>query len=145
MASTPKGRLLSFRISESDYDYVRSAAGRMAINISEFIRIAIERARREPEDSGPGQEDVVAYLKKLTASQRDELLDRVEDTQKRKIRSFIKESLSREPGIKGKRLCEMVSREFHLPVTLDLKHMVYLRIKSLRRRKNLVDELEKEY
>ncbi len=145
MASARKGHLLSFRISEGDYNYVRSQAGRMAINISEFIRIAIERARREPEGSGPGQEDVVAYLKKLTASQRDEILDRVEDTQKRKIRSFIVESLSREPGIKGKRLCEMVSREFHLPVTLDLKHMVYLRIKSLRRRKNLVDRLEKEY
>ena len=39
----------------------------------------------------------------------------------------------------------MVSKEFGLPITLDLKHKVYLRIKSLRRRKNLVEKLKKEY
>ena len=88
---------------------------------------------------------MVAYLKKLAASQRDGILDKVEGNQKRKIRSFISNAVSREPGTKGKKLCEMVSKEFGLPITLDLKHKVYLRIKSLRRRKNLVEKLKKEY
>ena len=145
MASARKGKLLSFRIPESDYKYVRSTAKRKAINISEFIRTAIEKTRRKPGDSEPTLTEVVAYLKKLTASQRDEILDRAEGSQKRKIRSFITDAVSREPGIKGKRLCEMVSREFGLPITLDLKHNVYLRIKSVRRRKNLVEKLEKKY
>lgn len=145
MASARKGNLLSFRIPESDYNYIRSKAERKAINISEFIRIAIENTRREPGDSVPSRSEVIAYLKELTDSQRDEILDKVEGSQKRRIRSFIKDAISKEPGIKGKKLCEMISREFNLPITLDLKHMVYLRIKSLRRRKNLVDKLEKEY
>ena len=145
MSSAPKGHLLSFRLPESDYNYVRSTAERRAINISEFIRIAIERTRRGPGDSEPARAEVIAYLKKLTDSQRSEILDRVEGTRKRKIRSFIADAVSREPGIKGKKLCQMVSREFNLPITQDLKHTVYLRIKSLRRRKNLVDKLEKEY
>ena len=145
MASARKGKLLSFRIPESDYNYVRSTAKRKAINISEFIRTAIEKTRRKPGDSEPTLTEVVAYFKKLTASQRDEILDRAEGSQKRKIRSFITDAVSREPGIKGKKLCEMVSREFGLPITLDLKHNVYLRIKSVRRRKNLVEKLEKEY
>ena len=145
MSSARKGSLLSFRISESDYSYIRSAAEQRAINISEFIRIAIENIRRKPGNSEPARAEVIAYLKKLTASQRNEILDKVESSQKRKIRSFITDAISREPGIKGKKLCEMVSREFDLPVTLDLKHTVYLRIKSVRRRKNLVEKLEKEY
>ena len=145
MASARKGKLLSFRIPESDYSYVRSTAKRKAINISEFIRIAIEKTRKEPGDSEPARGEVVAYLKKLTASQRDKILDSAEGSQKRKIRSFITDAVSREPGIKGKKLCEMVSREFGLTITLDLKHNVYLRIKSVRRRKNLVEKLEKEY
>lgn len=145
MASTRKRNLLSFRIPESDYNYVRSTAKRKAINISEFIRIAIGRTKGEPGDSEPARAEVIAYLKRLTASQRDEILDKAEGSQKRRIRSFIKDAVSREPGIKGKKLCEMVSREFDLPITLDLKHTVYLRIKSLRRRKNLVDKLEKQY
>ena len=145
MSSDRKGDLLSFRVPESDYNYVRSTAKRRAMNISEFIRIAIERIRREPRDGEPAKVEVIAYLKKLTDSERDEILDRVEGTQKRKIRSFITEAVSRKPGIKGKKLCEMVSREFDLPIDLDLKHTVYLKIKSLRRRKNLVDKLEKEY
>ena len=145
MASARKGKLLSFRLPESDYNYVRSTAERKAINISEFIRIAIEKTRRKPGDIDPTLTEVVAYLRKLTASQRDKILDSVEGSQKRKIRSFITDTVSREPGIKGKRLCEMVSREFGLPITLDLKHNVYLRIKSVRRRKNLVEKLEKEY
>lgn len=143
MSSARKGHLLSFRIPESDYNYVRSAAEQKAINVSEFIRIAIERTRKEPGE--PAQAEVIAYLKKLTDSERGEILDRVEGTQKRRIRSFITDAVSREPGIKGKKLCEMVSRKFNLPIDLDLKHTVYLRTKSLRRRKNLVDKLEKEY
>lgn len=145
MSSARKGSLLSFRIPESDYNYIRSTAEQRAINISEFIRIAIESTRKEPGDDEPAQAEVVAYLRKLTPSQRNEILDKVESSQKRKIRSFITDAVSREPGIKGKKLCEMVSKEFNLPITLDLKHTVYLRIKSLRRRKNLVDKLEKEY
>jgi len=145
MSSARKGSLLSFRIPESDYNYIRSTAEQRAINISEFIRIAIENTRKKPGDDEPARAEVIAYLKKLTASQRNEILDKVESSQKRKMRSFITDAVSREPGIKGKKLCEMVSREFNLPITLDLKHNVYLRIKSVRRRKNLVEKLEKEY
>ena len=145
MASARKGKLLSFRIPQSDYNYIRSTARQKAINISEFIRIAIEKTRRKPGDSEPTLTEVVAYLKKLTASQRDEILDQAEGSQKRKIRSFIRDTLSQKPGIKGKKLCEMVSNEFSLPITLDLRHNVYLRIKSFRRRKNIVEKLEKEY
>ena len=89
--------------------------------------------------------EVAAYLKKLTASQRDEILDKVEGTRKRKIRTFINEAICREPGTKGKKLIEMVSKEFGLPITLDLKHGVYLRIKSIKRRKKLLEELENKY
>ena len=135
MSSARKGSLLSFRIPESDYNYIRSTAEQRAINISEFIRIAIESTRKEPGGGEPAQAEVVAYLRKLTPSQRNEILDKVESSQKRKIRSFITDAVSREPGIKGKKLCEMVSKEFNLPITLDLKHTVYLRIKSLRREK----------
>lgn len=145
MTSERKGRLMSFRLPESYYNYISSSAKEKAVSTSEFIRIAIEKTRREPGDNEPAGAEVVAYLKKLTISQRDEILDKVEGGEKRKIRSFITDAISREPGIKGKKLCEMVSEEFNLPITLDLKHTVYLRIKSLRRRKNLVDKLEKEY
>ncbi len=145
MASKRKDKLLSFRIPESDYDYVRSSAERKGIGISEFIRIAIKKTRRKPGNGEPAWTEVVGYLKKLTDSQRDEILDRVEGGRKRKIRSFVRDALSQEPDIKGKKLCEMVSKEFDLPITLDLKHKVYLRIKSLRRRKNLVEKLKKEY
>ncbi len=72
-------------------------------------------------------------------------MDNAEGTRKRRIKSFINDAISQKPGIKGKKICEMVSKEFNLPITLDLKHKVYLRIKSRRRRKNLVGKLEKEY
>ena len=143
MVPERKDKLLSFRIPESDYDYVCSSCEEKKISISEFIRIAIEKTK--PGDNEPTRGEVVAYLKKLAASQRDGILDKVEGNQKRKIRSFISNAVSREPGTKGKKLCEMVSKEFGLPITLDLKHKVYLRIKSLRRRKNLVEKLKKEY
>ena len=138
-----KDKLLSFRIPESDYDYVCSSAEEKKITISEFIRIAIEKTK--PGNNAPTRGEVVAYLKKLAASQRDGILDRVENAQKRKIRSFIDGAICREPGIKGKKLVEMVSKELGLPTTLDLKHKIYLRIKSVRRRKKLVGNLEKKY
>lgn len=145
MASKRKEELLSFRLLTSDYDYICSTAEEKGITASEFIRIAIEKTRKNPNENEPAQAEVIAYLKKLTASQRDKILDKVEGARKREIRSFIKDAISREPGIKAKRLCEMVSKELNLPLTLDLKHQVYLRIKSFRRRKNLVEKLEKEY
>lgn len=143
MASKVKNKLMSFRIPESDYDYVCSTADSKDMSSSEFIRIAIEKFRSESNE--PTGSEVIAYLKNLTASQRDEILDKAEGTRERRIRSFINDAISRKPGIKGKKLCKMVSEEFDLPITLDLKHKVYLRIKSRRRRKNLVGKLEKEY
>ena len=143
MASEVKDKLVSFRIPESDYNYVCSNADSKDISSSEFIRIAIEKFRSESNE--PTRSEVIAYLKNLSSSQRDEILDKVEGTRKRRIKSFINDAISRKPGIKGKELCEMVSKEFDLPITLDLKHNVYLRIKSRRRRKNLVGKLEKEY
>ena len=143
MASEVKDKLVSFRIPENDYNYVCSTADSKHISSSEFIRIAIKKTREESNE--PARSEVIAYLRNLSASERNEILDKAEGTRKRKIRSFITDAISREPGIKGKKLCKMVSEEFNLPITLDLKHKVYLRIKSLRRRKNLVDKLEKEY
>ena len=143
MASEVKDKLVSFRIPESDYNYVCSTADGKDISSSEFIRIAIEKFRRE--SSEPTRSEIIAYLKNLSASERDEILDKAEGTRKRRIRSFINDAISKKPGIRGKELCEMVSREFDLPITLDLKHKVYLRIKSRRRRKSLVGKLEKEY
>ena len=143
MVPERKIKLLSFRIPESLYDYVCSSCEEKKISISEFIRIAIEKTK--PGDNEPTRGEVVAYLKKLAASQRGAILDKVESNHKRKIRSFISNVVCRRPGTKGKELCEMVSKEFGLPITLDLKHKVYLRIKSLRRRKNLVEKLKKEY
>ncbi len=143
MASETKDKLVSFRIPESDYNYVCSTAESRDISSSEFIRIAIEKFRRESGE--PTRSEVIAYLKNLGSAERDEILDKAEGARKRRIRSFINDAISGKPGIKGKELCEMVSREFGLPVTLDLKHKVYLRIKSRRRRKSLVGKLEKEY
>ena len=143
MASEVKDRLVSFRIPESDYNYVCSTADSKHVSSSEIIRTAIEKFRSE--SSEPTGSEVVAYLRNLSASERNEILDKAERTRKRRIRSFITDAISREPGIKGKKLCKMVSEEFNLPITLDLKHKVYLRIKSRRRRKNLVEKLEKEY
>ncbi|MCY3985576.1 MAG: hypothetical protein OXF23_00825 [Candidatus Dadabacteria bacterium] len=140
-----KDKLISFRIPQQDYDHICSESENMDISSSEFIRIAIEKSRREPGDNNPTESEVISYLKKLTAAQRDGILDKAENTMKRRLRSFITEVISRKPGIKAKALCEMVSKEFDLPVTLDLKHKVYLRIKSLRRRRKLVEQLEKEY
>jgi len=143
MASKVKDKLVSFRIPESDYDYVCSTADSKDISSSEVIRIAIEKFRSE--SSEPTRSEVIAYLKNLSASERDEIVDKAEGARKRKIRSFINDAISQKPGIKGKELCEMVSEKFDLPIDLDLKHKVYLRIKSRRRRKNLVGKLEKEY
>ncbi len=143
MASEVKNKLVSFRIPENDYDYVCSTADSKDISSSEFIRIAIEKTREGGNE--PTRSEIIAYIRNLSASERNEILDKAEGTRKRRIRSFINDAISEKPGIKGKELCEMVSREFDLPITLDLKHKVYLRIKSRRRRKNLVGKLEKEY
>ena len=143
MASEVKDKLVSFRIPESVYSYVCSTADSKDISSSEFIRIAIEKFKTD--SSEPTKSELIAYLRNLSPSERDEILDKAEGTRKRRIKSFINDAISRKPGIKGKEVCEMVSKEFHLPITLDLKHMVYLRIKSRRRRKNLVGKLEKEY
>lgn len=143
MASEVKDKLVSFRIPESDYNYVYSTADSKGVSSSEFIRIAIEKTREE--SSEPTRSEVIAYLRNLSASERNEILDKAEKSRKRRIRSFMNDAISRKPGIKGKELCKMVSEEFDLPITLDLKHKVYLRIKSRRRRKSLVGKLEKEY
>ena len=143
MAPARKDRLVSLRIPESDYHYVHSSAEEKDISTSEFIRIAIEKTKSGRSEPALGE--VVAYLKKLTTSQRDEILDKLEGSRKRKIRSFMNNAICREPGTKGKKLIEMVSKEFGLPITLALKHAVYLRIKSIKRRKKLVEELKKKH
>lgn len=143
MASEIKDHLLSLRLSESDYHYVRSTAERRAIKASEFIRAAIKKTR--DDTSGPARFEVIAYLRNLSAPEREKILDEVERTRKREIRSFMNDAIASKPAIKGKELCGLVSEKFDLPIDLDLKHKVYLAIKSRRRRKKLVGELEKEY
>jgi len=143
MASKTKDKLVSFRIPESDYDYVCSTADSKDVSSSEIIRTAIKKLRSDGNE--PTGSEVIAYLKNLSASERDEIIDKAEGARKRRIRSFINDTISLKPGIKGKELCKMVSEKFGLPINLDLKHKVYLRIKSRRRRKNLVGKLEKEY
>ena len=143
MASEIKDNLLSLRISKNDYNYVCSTARSKGTSSSEVIRTAIEKFRRD--SSEPTRSEVIAYLKNLSAPERDKILDKVERARKREIRSFMNDAISRKPAIKGKELCKLVSEEFDLPIDLDLKHRVYLRIKSRRRRKKLVGKLEKEY
>ena len=143
MASEIKDKLQSFRLPGSTYDYAVATAKEKGISTSEFIRIAIEKYRMESNE--PTRSEVIAYLKNLPAPERDEILDKAEGTRKRRIRSFMHKAISRKPAIKGKELCKMVSEEFGLPIDLDLKQKVYLRIKSRRRRKKLVERLEKEY
>ena len=143
MASEIKDHLLSLRIPESDYKYVRSTAKRRDIKASEFIRIAIQKTREDR--SGPARSEVIAYLRNLSAPEREKIVDKAERTRKREIRSFMNDAIARKPAIKGKELCTLVSEKFDLPVNLDLKHRVYLAIKSRRRRKKLVGKLEKEY
>ncbi len=142
MASDVKDGILSFRISKKDHEYVRSFANGKNITSSEFIRIAIEKTRKDSNE--PTESEVIAYLRNLSPSQREEILDKAESTRKRKIMAFINDATSQNPEIKGKELCEMLSKEFNLPITLDMKHKVYLRIRSRRRRKSLVEKLEKE-
>ena len=109
------------------------------------MRTVIEKSQKESGDSGPTLTEVTVYLKGLTDSQRDKLLDKIEGSEKRKIKSFIDKVIEREPGIKGKKLCKLVSEGLNLPITLDFKRKVYLRLKSFRRKKKLVEKLESEY
>ena len=109
------------------------------------MRTIIEKDQKESGDNEPTLTEVIIYLRKLTDSQRGELLDRIEGSEKRKITSFINDVISREPDIKGKKLCRVVSKELNLPVTLDLRRKVYLRLKSFRRKKKLVEGLESKY
>ena len=145
MTSERKDNLVSLRLPQSLYDYLRSRALEKGITLSEFMRMIIEKYQKESGDNEPTLTEVTIYLKKLTDSQRGELLDRIEGNEKRKIKSFIDDVINREPDIKGKKLCRVVSEELNLPLTLDLKRKVYLRIKSFRRRKKLVNGLESKY
>ncbi len=135
--------LLSFRLPESTYDYAVAAAKEKDISTSKLIRTAIEKYRTESNE--PTRSEVITYLKNLPATERDEILDKAEGTWKRRIRSFMNGAIARKPTIKGKELSKLVSEEFGLPIDLDLRQKVYLRIKSRRRRKRLVERLEKEY
>lgn len=143
MASEVKDKLITLRIPKSYHDYLVSTAESKDVSSSEIIRTAIEKFRRDSNE--PTKSEVIVYLRNLSASQRDEIVDNAERTRKRIIRSFMNDAISRKPAIKGKELCKMVSEEFGLPIDLNLKHKVYLRIKSSRRRKKLVEKLEKEY
>ena len=145
MTSERKDKLISLRLSLTHHDYLCSRAEEKKITLSEFMRIIIEKSQKESADNGPTLTEVTAYLKGLTDSQRDELLDKIEGSKKRRISSFINEVAGREPGIKGKKLCKLVSEKLNLPITLDLKRKVYLRLKSFRRKKKLVEKLESEH
>ena len=145
MASERKDKLVSLRLPLSHYNYLRSCAREKKITLSEFMRTIIEKDQKESGDNEPTLTEVTIYLRKLTDSQRGELLDKIEGSEKRKMAFFINDVISREPDIKGKKLCKVVSEELNLPVTLDLKRRVYLRLKSFRRKKKLVEGLENEY
>ncbi len=143
MASELKDHLLSLRISENDHKYLCSTAISNGVSSSEIIRAAIKKSR--DDKSEPARFEVIAYLRNLSAPEREKILDKVERTRKREMKSFMNDAIARKPAIKGKELCKLVSEKFDLPVNLDLKHRVYLAIKSRRRRKKLVEKLEKEY
>ena len=143
MASELKDHLLSLRISKNDHDYLGSTAASTGVSSSEIIRAAIKKSRGDRSE--PARFEVIAYLRKLSAPEREKILDKVEGNRKREMKSFMNDAIARKPAIKGKELCTLVSEKFDLPVNLDLKHRVYLAIKSRRRRKKLVGKLEKEY
>jgi len=145
MPREPKDRLVSLRLTVSHHDYLRSHADKSNMTLSEVMRTIIEKTLKESRGNEPTLAEVTAYLKKLSNSERDEILDKVESSKKRKFTSFINKVLNQQPAIKGKMLCKIVSEELNLPITLDLKHKVYLRIKSFRRKKKHVENLENQY
>ena len=100
MASKIKDKLVSFRIPESDHRYVCATAESKDVSSSEIIRVAIEKFRNE--SSEPTASEVVAYLKNLKASERDEIVDKAEGARKRRIRSFINDAISRSPASREK-------------------------------------------
>ena len=144
MASEPKSRLLSIRLSSSHYDYVRSQAEKLNMSVSEFVRVTIERAEKGFHSGGPSRTEVLAYLKNLSPSQREELMGWVEKREKRKIILYMNEILEKQPRTTAKELCEMTGREFDVPVTLDLRRTADLRVRSVRRKKKFMEKLEKE-
>ena len=144
MASEPKSKLISLRLSLNHYEYLRSQARKQNMSVSEFVRVTIERAEREFRRGGPSRTEVLAYLKGLSPSQREELMGWVEKREERKIIIYMNNVLEKQPRTTAKELCEMTSLKFKVPVTLDLRRAADLRVRSVRRKKRFVEKLEKE-
>ena len=144
MGSEPKSKLISLRLSLNHYEYVRSQAKEQNMNVSEFVRVTIERAEKEFRSGEPSKTEVLAYLRNLSPSQRDELLSLVESGEKRKIILYMNKILEKQPETMVKELCEATSKKFDIPVTMDMRRTADLRIRSVRRKKRFVEKLEKE-
>lgn len=142
--SDPKKRLITLRISDRHYDYLRSTAAKNNMNISEFLRIIIEKAEGEFQNEGLSKAEIATYLKNLPHEERDELVKSVENWERRKIITFIDGVLERNPEISVKKLCGKMNEEFNLPVTMDLKRTANLKIRSYRRKRKFIAILEKE-
>ena len=144
MGTESKSKLLSLRLSPNHYEYVRLQARERNMSVSEFVRIIIERAENEFRHEGPLRTEVVAYLKNLSAPQREDLLDNVDSGEKRKIILYMNNILEKNPETTVKKLCESTSIEFNVPVNLDLRRTADLRIRSYRTKRKFVERLEKE-
>lgn len=144
MASEPKSKLLSLRLSLNHYEYLRSQARKQNMSVSEFVRVTIERAEKGFRRGGPSRTEVLAYLKGLSPSQREELMGWVEKREEKKIILYMNNVLEKQPRTTAKELCEMTSLKFKVPVTLDLRRAADLRVRSVRRKKRFVEKLEEE-
>lgn len=144
MGIESKSKLLSLRLSPNHYEYVRLQARERNMSVSEFVRIIIERAKNEFRHEGPSRTEVLAYLKNLSASQREKLLDNVDSGKKRKILLYMNKVLEKKPEMTVKKLCERTSRKFKVPVNLDLRRTADLRIRSCRTKRKFVEKLERE-
>ena len=135
---------MSLRVSHRHYDYLCSAAVSNNMNVSELARTIIEKAEREFRSGGLSKVEVVAYLKNLPHEERDELVKSVETREERIITAFMNGILEKNPGTSVKKLCGKASEKFNVPVTMDLRRMADLRIRSHRRKRKFIAKIEKE-
>ncbi len=134
---------MTFRLPVSHQEYVNLKANDKDISKSEFIRIIIDKDRRGESVKDPTESEVVSFLKALSSEERECLLDKVEGNEKRRIKFFIDKTIEENPKYKANNIARVVNKRFKIPIDLNLKRQIGLRIKSAKRKKKFVDSLEK--
>ncbi len=135
---------MTFRLPVSHQEYVYSKANDKDISKSEFIRIIIDKDRRGEGVKEPTESEVVSFLKGLSSEEREYLLDKVEQSEKRRIKFFIDKTIEQNPKYGVSQVAEMVNKRFNVPIDLNLRRRIGLRIKSTKRKRKFVYVLEEE-